>query len=290
MSNYKNAMRRMRKYVSEVKKNHDRRGPELEKLAQFKGSPYYDQQAAEVDRKIEAEHVRLVESAKKDLIAIVKDMRENVGNRITKAPTPEMSACLSILGQLETLTATEVTLYAQQMADCPLAMRKLQEIAGKHNMRINTPDTDAMMRAVDVLEGNFVTLLGGYRGDIDKSSASVHVLFPYFQGDEDYMNTDAKSTKNADTAFWRDIVQIGTPAMLDSEASMRDTVKAELFFKDLDGLLAYIDKRTVGMDERAVEDERDKILDECPDDYGAKYRLYKSTGIKDPLNVEVNEQ
>ena len=155
MSNYKNAMRRIRKYVVEVKKNYDSRGRELDKLAQFKGSPYYDQQAAEVNRKIEAERIRLAESVKKDLIAIMGDMRKNVSNRITKAPTPEMSACLSILGQLETLTATEAGLYAQQMADCPLAMRRLQEIAGKHDIRIRVPDIDAMLRAVDVLEGNF---------------------------------------------------------------------------------------------------------------------------------------
>lgn len=289
MSNYKNAMRRMRKYVVEVKKNHDSRGRELEKLAQFKGSPYYEQQAAEVDRKIEAERVRLAESVKKDLTAIVKDMRENVGNRITKAPTPEMSACLSILGQLETLTATEITLYAQQMADCPLAMRKLQEIAAKHDMRITAPDTDTMLRAVDVLEGNLVTFLAGYSGDIEKAPASVRQLFQYFQADDDYMNTPAKSTNNADAAFWRDIVQIGTPAMLDSEAATGDTVKAELFFKDLDGLMAYMGKRTAGLEGKDLEDKQNEILAECPGQYGAAYRYYKARGEKVPLNVDVND-
>lgn len=289
MSNYKNAMRRMRKYVVEVKKNCDSRGQELNKLAPYKGSPYYDRQAAEVNRKIEAERVRLAESVKKDLIAIVEDMRRNVGNRITKAPTPEMSACLTILGQLESLTAAEAGLYAQQMADCPLAMKRLQEIAGKHSIRIKVPDTDAMLRAVDVLEGNFATFLGGYSGNIDKDPASVRTLYHYFLGDEDYMNTPAKSTDKVDSDFWLDIVQIGTPAMLDSGAT-GEKVKAELFFKDLDGLLAYMDKHTAGLEGRKLEDKKNEILAECPDEYGTKYRYYKATGIKEPLNVNENEQ
>lgn len=280
MSNYKNAMRRMRKYAAEVKKNYDSRGRELDKLKELKGSPFYDRQEEEINRKIEAERIRLGESVKKDMIAIVEDMRENVSKRITKAPTSEISACLSILGQLESLTPTEVTLYARQMADCPLAMRRLNEIAGKHEIRIRVPDIEEMLRAVEVLEGNFAAFISGYTGDIGKAPASVQRLYQYFQGDEDYLNTPAKSTDNADTAFWRDIVQIGTPAMLDSEAATGETIKAELFFKDLDGLLVYMEKRTEGLEGQEQEEEKNKILSECPTEYGGIYRHYKATGSK----------
>lgn len=286
MSNYKNAMRRMRKYAAEVKKNYDSRGRELDKLKELKGSPFYDRQEEEINRKIEAERIRLGKSVKKDMTAILEDMRENVNRRITKAPTPEISACLSILGQLESLTPTEVSLYAQQMADCPLAMRRLNEIAEKHEIRIRVPDIEEMLRAVDVLEGNFATFIGGYTGDIDKAPTSVRQLYQYFQGDEDYTGTPAKSTDNADAAFWRDIVQIGTPAMLDSEAATGETVKAELFFKDLDGLLAYMDKQTAGLEGQEREDKQNKIIAECPAEYGGIYRHYKATGAKLPLNSD----
>lgn len=284
MSNYKNAMRRMRKYAAEVKKNYDSRGPELAKLAQFKGSPFYDHQEEEINHKVEAERIKLGESVKKDMTAILGDMRENVNKRITKAPTPEISACLSILGQLESLTATEVSLYAQQMVDCPLAMRRLNEIAGKHEIRVRVPDIEEMLRAVDVLEGNFAAFISGYTGDIDKAPASVRQLYQYFQGDEDYTCTAIKSTGNADAAFWLDIVQIGTPAMLDSEAATRETIKAELFFKDLDGLLAYMDKQTDGLSETEREDKVNEILKECPAEYGAAYRQYRANGNKKPIN------
>ena len=129
----------------------------------------------------------------------------------------------------------------------------------------------------------------GFNGNIDQAPASVRLLYQYFQGDEDYINTPAKSTDNADALFWKKVVQIGTPAMLDSE-STGEKVKAELFFKDLDGLMAYMDKRTAGLEGRELEDKQNEILSECPGQYGAAYRYYKANGEKVPLNVDVNDQ
>ena len=127
MSNYTNAMRRMRKYVADVRRNRNSRAVILKNLEQYKGSQFYDQELKKADDRIERERTRLAESAKKDLTAIVEDMRRNVSNRITKEPTPGISATLDILGKLENLSPTQATLYAQQMADYPLAMQRLQD-------------------------------------------------------------------------------------------------------------------------------------------------------------------
>lgn len=289
MSNFKNIMRRTRKYVAETRKNFNSKAVELKKLNPYKGSPYYDRQVSDLEERIEKERIRIAESARKDLMIILEDMRKNVAKRLTKAPTQEISATLALLGQLEQLTPGDIQLYAQPMADCPLALRRLRELARQHDMMIVIPDPDDMFHAVDVLEGNLANLLGHYNGDDENSLGTVRTLLRYLQGDEDYQGTSAKSADNVDAMFWRDIIQIGTPDMLDDGTTPR-SVRAELFFKDLDGLLSYMEKRTEGMSDFAAQQEKEKILNECPSQYGAAYRCYRSKGEKLPLNVTVNNK
>ena len=188
MSNYRNAMRRMRQYTAAVKKNFDTRATEIEKLSEYKGSPFYDKEVSKVDQKIEAERVRLATAVQKDMIDIVDSMRKNVGKRITQAPTTDMVNSLAILGMLDTINPVDMKQYAMQMADCPLAMKRLQQIAKSHNMQITAPDTEAMMRAVDVIEGNFAMYIQGYTGNDHAMSASVKQLHDlYFQSEESYI-------------------------------------------------------------------------------------------------------
>lgn len=289
MGLYEKSMRRMRTFVNETKLNHDRRAAALKELEPYRGSQHYDKRVAELDADIERKRVQIAENAKKDLIAMVGAMRENAAKRITRSPTTEITATLDILGQLENLTPTDITLFSQGMEDCPLALRRLREIAARHDIRVMVPDTDAALRAVDVLEGNFARVIGGYRGDDNEATAksvSVGRLLPYFQDDAAFDGSPVKSTKNADTAFWQNVVQVSSPAALDGDAQAPGQIDAKLFFKDFDSLRSYIDKRTAGLTDTQQERERDAILAACPPQYGAYYRHFKATGNppKLPMN------
>lgn len=287
MSIYRNAMRRMRQYTVAVDKNYKSRGTEVEKLSDYKGSVHYEREISKLDDRVEKERVHLMTSVKQDMIVIMKEMRKNVGERITKAPTSDMVNTLSILGMLDTVSPTDMKQYAVQMKDCPLAMKRLNQIASKHNMQISVPDTDAMMRAIDVLEGNFATYIQGYRGGDTNMVASVKQLHEYFKPEEAYMNTSVKSSQNVDAQFWKQIVGIGSPAMLDKEGAASTDVK--YFFSTLDGLMEFIEKETVGLEDKALTDKVNEILSDCPGQYGAAYRYYKTTGKKVPL-IETGEE
>lgn len=289
MSNFRNAMRRMRQYTAAVKKNYNSRATELEKLYEYKGSVHYDREVQKLDERIEQERVRLATGVRNDLMGMVEEMRNNVGNRITKAPSTDMVNTLALLGMLDTVSPTDIKQYAIQMCECPLAMKRLQQIAKNHNMLITAPDTDAMMRAIDVLEGNFAMYIQGYTGNDQSMSASVKQLHEYFQPEEAYMNTPIKSSENVDTVFWQRVVGIGSPAMLESENNTSGSTDVKYFFDTLDGLMAFMDKQTAGLEDKAYTDKINEILADCPGQYGAAYRYYKATGEKKPL-IEAGEE
>ena len=286
MNNYRNMMRRMRQYTAAVEKNYNRRAVELEKEADKKGSIFYDRYAAEVDRKIESERVRLGTEVQKDLVGMVETMRKNVSNRITKAPTADMVNTLSLLRILDTVNPTEIKEYAAQMADCPLAMQALSQIAEKHNIRTAVPNTEDMMRAVDVIEGNLANYIQNFRGTSDMSPSVKMLHDLYFQPEEYYTKTDAKSSETADAAFWKDVVMIGTPDMLDEGDSAGKAINVKYFFGSLDGLIDYIGTKTAGLEDKAKEDKINEILADCPGQYGAAYRNYVANGEKVPLLEE----
>lgn len=81
-------------------------------------------------------------------------MREIASQRTTKPPTAENVSTLQILGMLDTITPTQMRLYAEQMSDCPLAMLRLGQIASAHNLKLVVSDPDALLKAVDILEDN----------------------------------------------------------------------------------------------------------------------------------------
>lgn len=76
MSNYRNAMRRMRQYTAAVKKNYSSRTTELEKLSEYKGSVHYDKEIQKLNERIEQERVRLATGVKDDLMGMIKEMRK----------------------------------------------------------------------------------------------------------------------------------------------------------------------------------------------------------------------
>lgn len=288
MNNYRNMMRRMRQYTAAVEKNYKSRTAALEKddVADKKGSAWYDRYVAEVDRKIEAERVRLGTEVQKDLIGMVNTMRENVSKRITKAPTADMVNTLSLLRILDTVNPTEIKEYAAQMVDCPLAMQALSQIAKKNNIRIAVPNTEEMMRAVDVIEGNLANYIQNFRGTPDMSPSVKELHDMYFQPEEYYAGTDIKSSEAADKAFWENIVMIGSPEMVDEGDGADKAIDVKYFFGSLDGLVEYINNQTAGLEGEAKEDRINEILADCPGQYGAAYRNFLVNGEKVPLLEE----
>lgn len=206
------------------------------------------------------------------------DMRKAVGTRMTAPPTVEMVNALNILGMLDTITPTQLQVYAETMADCPLAMQRLSQIAAKNEMRIVTIHPDQMMLAVDIIEGNLVTFLSGFRGNNEQCPPSVKMLYPYFRAEEYYSGSEGESAEKVDQRFLDKIVGFGTPELFDNPAEAGVKPKVQYFFESFDGLLQFIHAKTDNVEDKYKE--IDNILAQCPDSYGAAYRYYKSTGKK----------
>ena len=208
-------------------------------------------------------------------------MRENLNNGITKAPTTDQDNILSVLRTLDTITPRELQLYAAQMSDCPLAMKSLAQYAAKQNIQLVTPDTDALLYAVDAIESHLAALCR-YTGNEDGEQASLRSTLQYFKSDGDYQNMSIAGTREIDRKFWTDIVQIGVPEMLDADGTYTPA-DFKYYFRDVDDMLMYMDKATEGMSEQEAESRRNEILQNCPGQYGAAYRYYRTTGEKVPL-------
>lgn len=64
------------------------------------------------------------------------------------------------------------------MADCPLAMQRLQQIAKAHEQRIYLDDPDTKLKALDNLESQLAYFLGNYKAtgemlDLNGSNESI---------------------------------------------------------------------------------------------------------------------
>lgn len=278
MSNFKKAMRRMRQYTTAVKKNYESREKELSKIEELKGCDLYRKKTAEIDKTIEQKRVELAASVRGDMQVIVNDMRNNINDRIAKAPTTDMVNNLALLEKFDTLTPGRIRIYAGQMAACPLALDMLQQIAAKHDIHIQVPNVEEMARAVDVFEWNLAAYIDGYRGSEENLTFTVKNLNQYFQDDDLYAGTVNGGTDEVDSKFWNEIVGIGNPEMFDTDGSNKD-VKVQLYFATVGNLNSYIKKQTEGMEFHGTqyEEKVKEILADCPDTYGAAYRAYLAT-------------
>lgn len=302
-NNFRNGiMRRMRQYTKAVQDNYRSRDAEIKKYDQYKSvppSPYYKQVLKDIDKIIEDNRIRLFEEVRKDLITTLADMRQAAGQRSTKAPSADMVNSLAILATLDNIPPTQMKFYVDQMSDCPLAMQRLQQIAATHNMKIQLTDLDAIMSAINKLEGKLTAYLGSFRGDDNPQSPTVIDMCRYFQPEEYYakginvsnnplMPEFIHSAKEADYLFWKDQIGYGSPAMFDGPAA-GNTPQVQYFFGDLDGLTAFINKATEDKTGSEIEKTENEILTNCPEQYGAAYRCYKATGEKIALNGTESE-
>ena len=284
MSLYSTAMRTIRQYMVDASANQKKHDDKLANLEPYKGSTYYIDERSRLakDTADSLEYIR--KQTKSELADVIKSMRENIRNRATQAPTQDMAASLSILNQLDNVSVAQMRMYAQTMADCPLAMQMLQQIGQKHKITLNVPDVEQMSHTVDVLEYN-LNLALTYDGKADAMRPSLDMIRPYFQPDDAYLDMPSvKTAEKANDAFWNNIVQCGNPSMLETPKGTPLPVEAYHVFADLDGLLKYIDANTTGMNDVDRDSKVNEILSECPDNYGAVYRNYIATGEKLAFN------
>lgn len=279
MNNYRNGiMRRMRVYVKEVETGVRNLKSEIKKQDPYKGSPYYDKEVSTIRKNYLDNQQKLKASVVEDLSATLKVMREAAIKKTTTPPTSEMVNTLSILSMLDKITPSQLQLYADQMSNCPLAMLRLQQIASSHNMRINVPDPDALLRVVAVIEDNLAAFLNDYNGIEQESGFRARSLYRYFQPEEYYANNDVSSAENADTLFWNDIVGFSSPEAFEEDGNANNAPIVQYFFGEIDGLIDFIKKSS---EKSANPDEvENSILAKCPESYGAAYRAYKATGEK----------
>ena len=290
-------MRRMRRFSYDIEKNYhsqDKRFAELDglKAADEITQTVYDREATSAHEAVKKQRIKLVEEARKDLMATLQKMREIAGKRIVQAPSSEIVNTLQLLSMLDNISPTQFNLYAAQMEDCPLAMQRLQQIAKAHEQRIYVDDPESRLRALDVLEGNLANYLENFTGDITHAPFSVQSMYRYFQPDDSYMSNPKTptDTERVNKMFWNDFVRLSSPDVFDDPDHVKGAPKAQYFFSDVAALSAFIDKMTAGVTGSLVEDLTNQILENCPEQYGAILRNYKATGEMLDLNGAENEQ
>lgn len=289
-------MRRMRRFSYDIERNchsQDKRMAELSRLkvADEITQTVYDREVSAIQEAIKSQRIKLVEGAKKDLLGTLQKMREIASNRIIKPPTAEIVNTLQLLSMLDEISPTQFSLYAAQMADCPLAMQRLQQIAKAHEQRIIIDDPENRLRALDVLEGNLANYLENFTGEVTHAPFSVQSMYRYFQPDDAYMGNPKTptDTEKVNKMFWENFVKLSSPEVFDDPDNAKGAPKAQYFFSDVAALSAFIKKMTAGVTGSVAEDLTNQILQNCPEQYGAILRNYRATGEMMDLNGADNE-
>ncbi|MFV0351838.1 MAG: hypothetical protein ACK5JF_05955 [Oscillospiraceae bacterium] len=78
--------------------------------------------------------------------------------------------------------------------------------------------------------------------------------------------------------FWAEFVGEGSPDCYDEDSSSSEKPRVLYFFKDTDGLLAFINRETEGKSGSVIEETINEILANCPESYGSAYRNFKACG------------
>ena len=179
-------MRRMRQYTLALSNNAHSCDRDLENLLSLKKDDeitqtVYDREVEKINQQIGKQGNKLLSEIKADYMKTFEKMREIAKAQISKAPTPEMVSTLQILAMLDKVSPEQFTIYAEQMADYPLAMQFLQQIAREHEVRILADDPETKLRALDILEGHLVNFLSNYDGVEEHCPFSVRDMYRYFR-------------------------------------------------------------------------------------------------------------
>lgn len=284
---YSNSMRCVRLAKSKLDNAHQQYTKEVEKAQSLLRRDeithtVYDRAVTAAQNDFETARKTIFQNAKQELSQHLDSMREIAKQRIVKAPTPETASTLQILATLDRITPTQFALYAEQMADCPIAMQALSQIAAKHEVRIITDEPERRLQLLDVFEDNIANFLQNYTGSADTSSFSIRRLLPYLQAEDKL--TKQGGTEKVNRRFWSEFIGDGSSDCYDNENVPAGKPKAQYFFESVDGLMNFIGAEIAGMDSDTAVKRTNEILADCPEKYGAAYRCYKASGEKIDLN------
>ena len=286
-------MRRMRQYTLALSNNAHSKDKDLENLLSLKKADeitqtVYDREVEKINQQIGEQRKKLLSEIKADYMKTFENMREIAKAQISKAPTPEMVSTLQILAMLDKVSPEQFTIYAEQMADCPLAMQRLQQIAKEHEVRIFTDDPETKLRALETLEGHLVNFLSNYDGVEEHCPFSVRDMYRYFRPDDQYMGSkdSPTDTEKVNERFWNEFVGVSSFKAFEDPDMTPGKPKAQYFFSDVSALSAFIKKMTEGVSGSTVEEIENMILENCPERYGGVLRNYRATGEMLNLNED----
>ena len=156
---YHQFIRDFRKAVSMANEKFD---PAYKDLERYRDSEYYQEDKAKIDkaRKELLDEVR--QGAKKELNAIVDDMRRTYESKPSKAPTAEQLTILQALKMRDSVSKDELREAMNAVKGCPLAERVVGEVAAKHQHILGMErelSGDAVRRSLDSLRLNGETLI-----------------------------------------------------------------------------------------------------------------------------------
>ena len=276
---YRNIMDCLRRYVRAVERNAKQTDSKIDGLAKHKGSEYYTEQVNKIKGESEKQVKSLFENTKRDLSGYLSTMRENAKKHITKPPTQEQVATLDLLSKLDGLTIEDIALYAPIMAETPLALRRLQQIAQTAHLQVICPDPPNLLHAIDIVESNLANFLGSYRNDTEHSWSGIEKqLMTVLHLDEYSAKEVCGSLEAADRAAWDSVLLPGIhydPEVFDGKMP---APQVKLFFGDLAGLREYIRVETEGLSPLAATEKKNEILANCPDSYGTALRYFEGSG------------
>ena len=286
-------MRRMRQYTLALSNNAHSKDKDLENLLSLKKADeitqtVYDREVEKINQQIGEQGNKLLSEVKVDLMGTFDKMREIAKTQISKAPTAEMVNTLKLLSMLDKVSPEQFTIYAEQMADYPLAMQRLQQIAKEHEQRIYVDDPETKLRALDTLEGQLVNFLSNYDGVEEHCPFSVRDMYRYFRPDDKYMGSkdSPTDTEKVNERFWNEFVGVSSFKAFEDPDMTPGKPKAQYFFSDVSALSAFIKKMTEGVSGSTVEEIENMILENCPERYGGILRNYRATGEMLNLNED----
>lgn len=151
---YHQFIRDFRKAVSMANEKFD---PAYKDLERYRDSEYYQEDKAKIDkaRKELLDEVR--QGAKKELNAIVDDMRRTYESKPSKAPTAEQLTILQALKMRDSVSKDELREALNAVKGCPLAERVVGEVAAKHQHILGMErelTSDTVRRSLDAMRLN----------------------------------------------------------------------------------------------------------------------------------------
>lgn len=246
--------------------------------------PLRSQKIKEINDQFDFDVRNIREKMMMDLDLYHKAATAVVKKKLSTAPTDAEMRLLSALGQLEYMDHRLADLYIPEVSSTVLGQMLMSQIMAKHQMMLPIPNVEQLLKAPEIVYSNVATYIQNYAGPDSINSIMIKELHDhYFQPEDVMMKFDIGSSENALMHFWNNKVGIGTPDLLDDDAPNAKNYKARYFFTDMDGVIAFMNEKTKGLEGEEKIAMENELLDHFPDNYAREYKSYLQTGKKLPL-------